>query len=448
MFTGPKIVTEGLVFGFDTGYPMVKNNQDTYKFNKGEPAYNWIDFQNAVAQSSYTAWTGPNSGNFVANHPDAIQVVNSLGNSITGYYNSGVGDAANTHHAHWVYDETLKKPVVQMRDLDAQWKAKNFGISKTPDELGLAHGGSYTISWLQWSDTVGKGADVGLYGSSPSGFHDGRSYSTTTQLVANQWEQKSYTETSLSTSFNTGSNVSIYMYGHTTPPNTSGIIRIADVQLEINSHSTPLATPSRSVSGSLLDLTRTRDIDLSLMSFDTSGQLEFDGTDDRIDTALYHLSGSDHTEEVVVYRGSEGTQQGILCDLQYGFYGLLFLSNDKIRYRQMQQLSNPTSYPNVSLDTPDTYGVGTYHIVGSFSSANGFRLYVNGELKNSDSTDLPFNLSGNRGINHIGLYKSSNSSTYHNHLDGKLHIVKCYDKELTAAQVKQNYNAIKDRFNI
>ncbi len=114
----------------------------------------------------------------------------------------------------------------------------------------------------------------------------------------------------------------------------------------------------------------------------------------------------------------------------------------------MQQLSNPTSYPNVSLDTPDTYGVGTYHIVGSFSSANGFRLYVNGELKNSDSTDLPFNLSGNRGINHIGLYKSSNSSTYHNHLDGKLHIVKCYDKELTAAQVKQNYNAIKDRFNI
>ena len=106
------------------------------------------------------------------------------------------------------------------------------------------------------------------------------------------------------------------------------------------------------------------------------------------------------------------------------------------------------SYPNVNVDTPDTYGVGTYHIVGSFSSDNGFRLYVNGELKNSNSTDLPFNLSGNRGINHIGVYKSSNASTYSNPFDGKIHIVKCYNRELTANEVQQNFNSLRHRFGL
>ena len=439
MFTGPKIVTEGLVFGFDTGYPMVENNQDTYKFNKGEPAYNWINFQNAVAQSSYTTWTGPNSGNWTTNHPDAITAVNSLGNSITGYYNGGVGDAANTHHAHWVYDETLKKPVVQMRDLDAQWKAKSFGISKTPDELGLAHGGSYTISWLQWSDTVGKGADVGLYGSSPSGFHDGRSYSTTTQLVANQWEQKSYTETSLSTSFNTGSNVSIYMYGHTTPPNTSGIIRIADVQLEINSHSTPLATPSRSVSGSLLDLTRTRDIDVSDTSFTNTGQMEFDGTDDKIQiTNLLAAEsiGSDTNLTISLW---------IKCD-NYGnkmAFSTGQSGNDRIYFwtgssKHTWRVGNYTSTGDHST-LPST---GTWFNTVLVINGTNVAAYLNGEEDYTGTytafTTTDYATFGNHASGNYGNY----------YFDGTIAIAKIYEEVLTAAEIKEDYKSIKDRFNI
>ena len=42
MHTGPNIERDGLVFGYDTGYPLVSGNSDTYKFNKGEPTVNFI----------------------------------------------------------------------------------------------------------------------------------------------------------------------------------------------------------------------------------------------------------------------------------------------------------------------------------------------------------------------------------------------------------------------
>ena len=38
---GPNIITDGLAFGYDTGYPMVASGNDTtYKFNKGAPIFN------------------------------------------------------------------------------------------------------------------------------------------------------------------------------------------------------------------------------------------------------------------------------------------------------------------------------------------------------------------------------------------------------------------------
>ena len=33
----PDIVTNGLVFGFDTGYPLVSESHETYRYNRGEP---------------------------------------------------------------------------------------------------------------------------------------------------------------------------------------------------------------------------------------------------------------------------------------------------------------------------------------------------------------------------------------------------------------------------
>ena len=59
MFTGPKIITDGLVFGFDTGYPQVSSSVSSYKFNKGQPTTNLIpNIGTSVSGWAEYGWTG------------------------------------------------------------------------------------------------------------------------------------------------------------------------------------------------------------------------------------------------------------------------------------------------------------------------------------------------------------------------------------------------------
>ena len=430
IFRGPGVVNDGLVFGYDTGYP-ISDKATASRFYPGEPTFNWIDHQNAVAQDSYTAWTGPNSGNWVANHPHAITAVNSLGNSITGYYNGGVGDATNTHHAHWVYDEILKKPVVQMRDLDAQWKAKSFNVGKTPTQMGLGHGGSYTISWLQWSDTVGKGADVGLY---QSGFHDGRSYSTTTQTTAYEWERKSFSVSSHHTNYNLGSNVSIYMYGHTTPPNTSGIVKIADVQLEIKPHATPFADDTRSNTASLIDLKRTASIDVSDVSFNSNAQPTFDGTNDYIPFTSVTLGNGDWSVEFIA--NAHGSSYSLMSNTSGGPVANAFgVYANKMHYRNYP---GSAGWQNHNSSTTVNYNQ-VYHLTYVNRVGNTMDMYING-VKDS-SSGFTSTTSNGGPVNAIGR-------SWNGYFDGDIHVCRRYTNALSDSEVAQNYNAYKNRFNI
>ena len=60
-------------------------------------------------------------------------------------------------------------------------------------------------------------------------------------------------------------------------------IYMTGLQVEENGHPTQLTAGTRSVSGSLLDLTGNSTIDLTNVSFDSNAQMTFDGTSDYID---------------------------------------------------------------------------------------------------------------------------------------------------------------------
>jgi len=207
-----------------------------YKFDDmQEPTENLIHFQNPRIDDSYDPYVATTSGTWQAKHPDAIRVYNNSGSEITSYVNQGVTDWTNTYHAVWTFDNELKKPVVTMRDLDGQWKAKSFSMGKSMNSLGLKVGDKYTISWLQWTDTPGKRPLVGLYGqnsSGSSGFHDGQGYGQISK--ANVWERLSHTFT-VGSSWNMSANLTLYMYGHY---QGRGTLKIADVQMEIKDHAT------------------------------------------------------------------------------------------------------------------------------------------------------------------------------------------------------------------
>ena len=289
MYTGPKLTNDNLVFGFDTGYGVADNITPT-KFYKGAPTTNVIHGQNARADSSYTTYSATSSGNWNANHPKAIRAYNSGGGDITGYYNAGVTDAANTHHAHWQLDPILKKPVVVMNDRgDSQWKAKSFGTGLgTWTSQGKTYGDTYTISWLQWVDDLSKNARTGLYTQTTAGgngFHDGQSTSASSyNTKLRTWQRVYQTYTTNSNRNLNHSMASIYMYGHYSP---RAVVKVADVQWQWGSIPFPFCeTSERSSTASLIDLKKTADINLSNVSFDSTGQPDYDGTNDYLRQTL------------------------------------------------------------------------------------------------------------------------------------------------------------------
>ena len=400
---GPATNEDGLVFALDTGYPLVSGALDSYRFNLGEPTTNKLN-GNILGQ-----------GNGASLGEDGFGTYIQLADQTTSYSRFQIPSITVVSNETYTWNFELYSPDT------------------------ITQSGNYYFDTNEYSDQFPTSNDASRLSSS---------HSTPATMSADTWTPFRLTVTMKD---NLTGAYSYDFFNMLYPAFRNKKIYYRNMQFETKGHKSAYAGQGgiRSVSGSLIDLTGNHNINVSNLTYDSTSQIDFDGTDDRIDIGLHHLSGSDHTEEVVVYRGSTGTQQGILSDLQYGFFGLLFLANNKIRYRQMQQ--NPgedPQYPNINVDTPDTYGVGTYHIVGSFSSANGFRLYVNGELKNSNSTDLPFNLSGNRGIKHIGVYKDSAASSYNHPYDGKIYIVRCYNRELTADEISKNFNSLRHRFGL
>jgi hypothetical protein len=430
MYTGPNTVNDGLVFGYDTGYG-VADYRTTTRFFKGAPTINYIHFQNAVAQSSYTAYSATSSGNWNVNHPNAIQAYNAQGGDITSYINQGVGSWQNTHHAHWQYDPILKKPVVVMNDVDGQWKAKSFGTGLGSwTSQGKTHGSTYTISWLQWVDHLSKNAKAGLYtknSSGGNGFHDGQANSASAyNTKLNTWQRVYQTYTTNSNRDLSETLASIYMYGHY---NVRATVKIADVQFTWGSTPFPFSAEyERSSTQSLIDLKRTNNINISNISFDSTGQPTFDGTDDYIDVT---------------------TNFGTLT--QYSFE---WVENPNATHKMpISTRQNNAFYKYGAYSWRYTHG-GTagelYHTTGATSGWHHWAVTYDGSTLKIFQDNI---ILGTRSVTgtadfsqglKIGWWSSGGAYAF----DGDIPVMKFYNKALTADEVARNFNAYKNRFNI
>lgn len=81
-----------------------------------------------------------------------------------------------------------------------------------------------------------------------------------------------------------------------------------------------------------------------------------------------------------------------------------------------------------------------YNVTLTFSTTNGMTLYINGVL-DSTYTANKSALPGN-GSTNIAAYATGNL------LNGDIGKVMCYDKELTAGEVLQNFNSIKGTYGL
>jgi hypothetical protein len=250
-------------------------------------------------------------------------------------------------------------------------------------------------------------------------------------------------------------------YLYTNPINNTAFsastdfVWIRDLQIEQKNHATPYVAGTRSATQGLLDLTGRSTVDLSNVSFDSSAQMTFDGTDDfvNITNATQTLFDNSKSHSFSLWLKKAGNNSGNYAYVydRYGTYrcpGLLFALNTNtlvVEWRRADDgdwiynssgLSVETGIWNFVTVTIEAPGAGLTKTIKVY-------LYKSTGLETATMTSTTDWNAGTSGSFVIG--KSISNNTYFN---GQVAGVSTYSRVLTASEVQSNYNAIKGRFNI
>lgn len=316
-----------------------------------------------------------------------------------------------------------------------------------PNVTYIDSGATYTFTIeIRASQTFNMSADSNQYAPENAGNDNNRvsvTYIRPNYTTPNEWVKYSTTVVMKSGLTNP------YMFDFFIPVSFTGRMYYRNAQLEYKPHATPF-TPSgttRSVSGSLIDLTGNSTIDLTNVSFDSNAQIDFDGTSDYIELEDGTKWFTDQWSYEFVFKSdsNNGTYQGVLWGegaVQSGYSGyqkLFALYNHSYFHYRIH--NSVTSWTNTNY-TPSNYTPTNYnHIVWQF--ANGTtNIAINGEIVHTDSSRGTYN-GGTSSPLFIGARNDLNYE-----LNGQIPYLKRYSRPLTASEIKANYNAIKGRFNI
>ena len=367
---GPNIERGGLVFGYDTGYGIADNDTST-RFYPGKPTTNEISDANLM--SGWSPYSNGNDGTFTTEF-------GTVGYKI---------------------------------DNKASWN----GLLRV---FTLPNPGTYTFSALfryRGGSSSNNGATVYI-----SGWGGGDTATAIDKSKVNEWQR---IEKTISVT-NTTLRFYIISYGG------SGAVSSWDVtmpQIEQQSTRSPFLTGTRSSTQSLIDLTKSTNIDVSNISFDSTGQPEFDGTNDVITTSFPATTIPNVTIEAVVYRNQATNRYEAIVQNN-------IVSDDALYV-------NPSGYLMFWPCASSTLAVPTGQWSHVAVAYNGTTLtyILNGTVQVvtascSHITDWDF------------LRMGGHSTTDGERWIGKVAVAKVYEKSLSAAELTQNYNAYKNRFNI
>tara|TARA_B110000858_G_scaffold29169_1_gene31326 strand:+ start:2500 stop:3690 length:1191 start_codon:yes stop_codon:yes gene_type:complete len=396
MYTGPKLTNDDLVFGYDTGYGVADNATST-RFYPGEPTTNLYtnsDFSNNGAGWTFSSWDG--------NISHAAATLEGPYGEIVSARKLTVNAASSYSHFH-------------------QYNGSKY-----------ASGNTYTTSaWV-------KGNGVFQIKS-----HWGGNVSLT---LTGEWQRISQTVTA-STS---ASNNFPYLAGESLTVGTDCYVTMC--QTELKGNATPYVhsgstTGSRSNTTSLIDLKGETDINVSSVSFTSTGQPDFDGTDDEIQIASsdWNKVTQVTVEAIVLVKGTpiDGNGYHVVAQKDGAYsggsvYGIR-ISGANVPYGVFSKDSTQAgTHINTVAGTTMTTNK-YYHLVYTRKVGESV-FYQNGEQKsiNTSSNDVIYN---NTSTFTIG--QGDGRQLY-----GNIPVLKVHNSVLSATEIADNFNAYKNRFNI
>ena len=380
MNVGPNIERDGLVFGYDTGHGMVDNHTSSRRY-QGKPTTNYL----SDGLSGYNVVQGSRWNGATPTFTKGMSEFNTL----VGTYNTS-GTSYMYSHDYVLDDDlsTLSSQVV------------TFSI------------------YLRRTDTLGT---VGMR------IYDNVSgYSTIYADVTGQFQRFSITKT-------LGANPTrIFIM---IDNSNGGIIDFHSPMLE-KGEASPFVDGTRSSTNSLIDLKRTTDIDVSNVSFDSTGQPTFDGTDDYI-SLPNKLGYPTNSVSVFAWFKINGSPTG-------GYHIICGTSNLEMSiHSSATYLRNGVETTNgrfVSNNGSQTLNDGNYHYYGFTFDGSTKTAYIDGVVVGTQS--VTGTLTTSFSTRRVGAYGGSYFA------NGDLPVYKVYNKVLTPEEAKQSYNVYKNRFDI
>ena len=382
---GPNIVKDNLVFGYDTGYGVADNNTAT-RFYPGETTENLIYDMGGTVTSAYPE---------VVYRSTATET-NVIDTSAPGGKYSrftGIDGSSNNQ----LYSR------FSSYSIDVRGDSVNYSVYLK---------GSGTCHLTIYDNNSG-------YGTSP------------TITLTNNWVRYNYTRT-------VNASATSYWVAVRGVLNTTDVY-IAGQQATRGTHSTPYIENNRSSTQSLIDLKRTRSIDVSNVSFDSNGQPVFDGTDDVVSLGTnFNLNNKSFSVESIIKwdGGSEDTffsykdsAGGTQKDIHWRIY-----TAGQLRF---------DFYGNSINSSAGSIVTGEYvHLVTTYNfGSDSCTCYKNGEVLMAGSAG-PFLGNDTNSTAYVGAWGTIQR------FGGEIPILKMYNSAISASEIKQNYNTYKNRFNI
>ena len=391
---GPNIVTDNLVFGYDTGHGIANNNTAT-RFYQGEPTTNLItsnglDF---TVLSSYSDLS-------------RSQVVDS--NSPSGYAcemqitdGSAINDAARI-----AFGQNTNMPSSGNATVSVYAKLEGGPTSNITPKI---YNGSGT-AWQSLSPLDGGSAYL---------TYEYRRFAYYGAITANP---------------------GFSMVKGNSSKQTGQKTRWHSPQVELTTQASPFVDGIRSDTASLIDLKRTTSIDVSNVSFDSTGQPDFDGSDDEINigTGLGIQNASFSVEAVIKWDGGS-------TDTFFGYRGATDAIQQSIHWRiySTGQLRFDFYGDSINSGGGAIVAGDWTHLIVTYDYENDTCIcYKNGTLIMQGSAG-PYTGTDSTSTGYVGSWGPNNQ-----HFGGQIPIFRVYNKTLTATEVKQNFNSQKNRFNI
>ena len=348
---------------------------------------------------------------------------------------------ASTHNGSVSRDTTVSSPVgnspMKMVCTGTSAYIQTWGNSASSYLISSAsQGETFTVSvWAKSaSGTTLADCEIFIFDANSSGSWDGSSFSSGTFTVTDTWQRFSFTRT---TTWSSTANIQVRFDG---PQNGTGTLWWDGMQVErsstatdfsYNGPSTVLDMSGKGNSGSINGVTYTSG---------TDGYFDFDGTNDYIrpsNSSDFSFGTGDFAVEFLVYYKGSGSK--FTVDTRTTVSGAGFDFGFSTNARIWDTSINDWLYNGSA-----TYDANMWHHVVFTRSGTTISVYVDGRLDGTATSS--------RNLTETGCYIGANvnisygSGSYSNARASNVRIYK--GRSLSSAEVKQNFYALKMRYNI